>query len=571
MADPAQQAPGAAGEALDPRRWIALGVVLTASFMVLLDISIVNVAIPSIQRNLGASNAQIQFVLAGYQLAYAVVLITGGRLGDIFGRKRLFMIGMAGFTAASALCGLAPTANVLVGARVLQGLMASLMYPQVLSVIQVSFPPRERGTAFSVFGAIIGIATISGPLAGGLLIGSDLTGSSWRRIFLVNVPIGVASLLAALFLLHESRAPQAKRLDIPGVAIVSAGLFLLTYPLVEGRDAGWPLWAFAMLAGAAPVLAAFVRFEQIKTARGDTSPLIELSLFRIRSFTLGAALSFLFLSTIPAFFLIFSLSLQIGLGYSALHAGLTTTPFSLGSAIGSVASARLAPRFGKRLLQTGCVLLIAGMGGIVLTMNARGTSLDGPELIPALLVCGLGLGSIVAPLITILLQGVPPRNAGSASGVIATAQQVGGAMGVAVIGVIFFGLLGARADTASASVTPALSQRLAAAGLPASGIGSALEGFRICFHDRAASTDQSAEPPSCRALRQRESAGPSSAAVAAAFRDAGQTALGEDFISSFERSLIYEVGVFALTFVLFAFIPERRPGRSAAAGAAAAH
>src|SRR5215472_5484620 len=229
----------------DPRRWPALWCVLTAAFMVLLDISIVNVAIPSIQQNLHASFGEVQLVLAGYALAYAVLLITGGRLGDIYGRKRMFMLGMGGFVVASALCGLAQNPTMLVTSRVLQGLMAALMYPQVLSVIQVLFPPRERGKAFGIFGAIIGLATISGPLAGGLIIRDDLSGGAWRWIFLVNLPIGIAALSAAWRVLPESRAPQATRLDLWGVGIVTAGLGLLVYPLVEGRDLGWPVWSLA--------------------------------------------------------------------------------------------------------------------------------------------------------------------------------------------------------------------------------------------------------------------------------------------------------------------------------------
>jgi MFS family permease len=216
--------------------------------MVLLDTSIVNVAIPSIRNNLGASFAEIQWVLAGYTLAYALLLITGGRLGDLYGRKRLFMIGMAGFTLASALCGLAPGSTVLVGSRVVQGVMAALMFPQALSVIQVSFAPRERGAALGIFGAVVGLATIMGPLAGGLIIGNDTTGGAWRFVFLVNVPVGVVSLAAAAWLMRESRSPQASRLDLAGVSIASLGLFMLVFPLVEGRDANWAPWTYISMA-----------------------------------------------------------------------------------------------------------------------------------------------------------------------------------------------------------------------------------------------------------------------------------------------------------------------------------
>src|SRR6202162_2004640 len=225
---------------LDPRRWLALASVMTALFMVLLDVSIVNVAIPAIRSNLSANNADIQFVIAGYGLAYTVLLVTGGRLGDIFGRKKLFIIGMSGFVAASALCGLAQSAIMLDLSRVLQGAMAAMMYPQVLSVIQVTFPPHERARVFGLVGAVIGMATITGPLAGGLIIRNDITGGSWRWIFLVNLPIGIAALIAATRLVTESRAPNATRLDFGGVILSTAGILLLVYPLVEGQVPGWP-------------------------------------------------------------------------------------------------------------------------------------------------------------------------------------------------------------------------------------------------------------------------------------------------------------------------------------------
>jgi len=564
---PAGQAAPAATPDVDPRRWIALAVVLTAAFMVLLDISIVNVAIPSIQRSLNASFGQIQLVLAGYQLAYAVVLITGGRLGDIYGRKRLFMTGMTGFILASASCGLAQNPDMLVISRVVQGLMAALMFPQVLSTIQVVFPPRERAAAFGLFGAVIGIATIAGPLLGGLLIGSGSDVERWRWIFLVNLPVGIAALTAARFLLGESRAPQARRLDIAGVLLASVALGLLTYPLVEGRDQGWPAWSFVMLAASLPMMFVFVLYERAKTRR-DGSPLVELSMFRDRAFSAGSALSAVFFSAIPAFFLIFSITLQIGLGFSPLRAGLTTVPWSVSTAISSTMSVRLAPRLGKRILSVGCVLLVLGMLGVILTIRARGTSLDGPELIPALILAGLGMGCIIAPLTNIILAGIGRGDAGSASGVLTTMQQVGGAIGVAVVGVIFFGLLGSRADSAGSAVIPQLRADLAAAHLPSGAVDNAVQQFRICFHDRANESDPAQVPPSCTRAQQQSR----SAAAKAAFQRAGTEALGRDFEESLERSLLYQVVVFTATFfMVFALPGVRRAAAPGGAAAAAAH
>jgi len=554
-------------EHLDPRRWIALLTVLTATFMVLLDISIVNVGIPAIRNNLKANDADIQFVVAGYALAYALVLITGGRLGDIYGRKRMFMIGMGGFVAASALCGLAQTAIILDLSRVLQGVFAALMFPQVLSVIQVTFPPSERAKAFGILGAIIGVATITGPLAGGLIIRDDLTGGSWRWIFLVNLPIGLVSLFAAWRVLTESRAPHATRLDLVGVAIASIGLFLLVYPLVQGQTSGWPAWTFVCIGLSPVVLALFVLYERQLPA--DRFPLVQLSLFRIRSFRVGTVISAVFLMGIPAFFFTFSLTVQAGLGFSALNAGLTTVPFSIGSAVASAFSARLAPKLGKWTISIGSGLLVLGMLGIILTLQVRGASVTGFDLIPSFLVSGVGLGTVVAPLLNIILAGVPPRDAGSASGVLTTFQQLGGALGVALVGVIFFGMISGRADTTVAQVVPQLRTELIAAHVPPQSVDAAITGFARCFHDRAAESDPTRIPPSCRAV-QAQSVPPQ---VEAVFTSVARQALGIDFVSSFERTLPFNASVWFLTGLLALLLPKPQPRAQHAArtAAAAAH
>jgi len=572
----AEAAPPA--EQLDPRRWLALGVVLIAAFMLLIDISIVNVAIPSIQRDLHASYSQVQWVLAGYQLAFAVVLITGGRLGDIYGRKRLFLIGVTGFTAASALCGAAQNPAMLVGSRFLQGLMGALLFPQVLSIIQVEFAPRERGTALGMFGAAIGLATISGPLAGGLLIQGNLLGLDWRPIFLVNLPIGVIAVVAAVVLLRESRAEDAPRLDPVGVVLATAALLALVYPLVEGRDLGWPAWIFVLLAASVPLFAIFAAYERLKTRR-DNSPLLVLDLFRERAFVSGLLLSAVFFSGIAAFFLTFSLFLQIGLGFTALHAGLTTIPFSFGTAVASAASTRLAPRLGRRVLSLGCLLLAAGMGGVILTVSHYGTALHSWQLLPALLLCGIGLGLVVAPLVNVILAGISGRNAGSASGALTTIQQVGGAIGVAIIGVIFFGLLSSEANPTVDQVAPQLRSGLETAGLPAPASDQVVAGFRVCFRDRASAKDPTSTPASCQRLQgQSQNQGQSgSGGGQAQGQQAGQAiqagataARKQDFVSSVERTLWYEVAVYGLSFLLVFLLPfvpghRLRPGGGPAA------
>ncbi|MBV8527358.1 MAG: MFS transporter [Candidatus Dormibacteraeota bacterium] len=570
----APSAPAAAAQAglapgypveLDPRRWVALASVLTAMFMVLLDVSIVNVAIPAIRQNLHANNADIQFVVAGYGLAYAVMLITGGRLGDIFGRKRLFLIGMAGFTAASALCGLAQSALMLDLSRVFQGLMAALMYPQVLSMIQVSFPPHERAKVFGILGAVIGLATIMGPLVGGLIIRDDITGSSWRWIFLVNVPIGIAAFISAVRVASESRAPNAKRLDVPGVIIATVGLLLLVYPLVEGQVAGWPLWTFISMGLSPFVLAGFVLYE--RSLPKTSFPLVELEMFRIRSFRVGVAISAAFIAGIPSFFFVFSLLLQVGLGFSALHAGLTTIPFSIGTAVASVMSTRVAPKLGRYTIGIGSLVGVAGMLGIIITLTLQGTAVSSWELIPAFVVSGLGLGSVLAPLLNVILAGVPPRDAGSASGVLTTFQQLGGAIGVAVVGVVFFGLLSSNATTSVNGVTPQLRAQLTAANLPPSVVDQQVATFTRCFVEEAKSTDPTQPIAGC----PSPSAAPQPGnPVSQAFASAAKSALATTFVSSERTILWFNVGFWALTALLSLLLPRtERRGAPAGAGAPA--
>jgi EmrB/QacA subfamily drug resistance transporter len=552
---------GAASEELDPRRWIALFVVLGAAFMVLLDISIVNVAIPSIQRELHASFGEVQLVLALYQLAYAVVLITGGRLGDIYGRKRLFMLGMGGFVLASLLCGVAQSPEMLIASRVLQGLMASLMYPQVLSFIQVLFPLSERPKAFAAFGATIGLATIMGPLLGGILVQLNIAGLDWRPIFLVNLPVGIAVLTAATFLLPESRSPTAPRLDLVGVALVSTALFLLIWPLVEGRDAGWPAWAYICLIASVPAFIIFALFERRQNER-NASPLLVYKLFRNRSFNVGSLVSFLLLAGVPAFFLTFSIFVQVGLGYSALEAGLTTLPFSVGAFIASAASARLAEKLGRTILIIGMGLLVAGMLLVLLTVHLTGTGLHGIALAPAFFVCGIGLGCIIAPLVNVILAGVDPRDAGSASGVLATIQQVGGAIGVAVIGVIFFGLIGSHSTDVARAYSPGLIRQLEAHHVPAPAAARIALRFQRCFHDRASEKDPTVIPPSC---RQR---GKSSPSVAQSLAQASKGALKQDFADSFAWSLLFTIALWSATFALLFALPQlsRAQGEAAPPG-----
>ncbi len=558
--DPPAPTPAAAGSGPTRSPMVILAIVLTATFMQLVDISIVNVAIPSIQRELHASYAAVQLVLAGYQLAFACTLITAARLGDIYGRRRLFVIGMVGFTVASALCGAAPTANVLIAARVLQGLFSGLMFPQVLSVIQVTFPPRERGRAFSVYGAVIGLATITGPLLGGALIQLNIAGLDWRSIFYVNVPIGVGAVVAARRALGESKAPAATKLDVPGALLVTVGLFLLVFPLTEGREKGWPVWIYAMLAAAVPVLAVFVAYE-LRRTRADRFPLLRMSLFSDRAFRAGLVLCLVFFAGIAPFFFTFSVYLQIGFGYSALGSGLTSFPFAVASGLASSQSDRIAKRLGNAVLSIGALTLVVGMSLLVLVVHLAGTQVHSWQLWPVLLISGVGLGLFIAPVTTIILDSISKEGAGSASGVLSTVQQIGGALGIALIGVLFFGLLGHNSSRASAAVTPDLRRTVQAAGLPGPATDAVLRGFTRCFDDRSRSSDPSAEPASCRAARDQTGSGAVPPEVrqrvAQAVAQAAPLALKHNFSRSFEQALGYEVGVFSLAYLLVLALPSR--------------
>jgi EmrB/QacA subfamily drug resistance transporter len=529
--------------------FLVLAIVLTAVFVQLLDVSIVNVAIPSIQTDINASFAEVQLVLAGYQLAFACLLITGARLGDIFGRKKLFMIGMATFTIASTLCGLAPNATTLILARILQGIGSGLMFPQVLAVIQVTIPPKDRGKAFGIFGATIGIATILGPLVGGLLISLNLFGTDWRMIFLVNIPVGIFALVAAFVEMPDSKAPDAPRLDIAGAGLITAGLFLLVYPLTEGREKGWPGWIYLMLAASVPCLIGFVLLQRRKTA-ANASPLLLMTLFGNQSFRAGLVLSMVFFAGIPAFFFTFSLYLQLGLGFSALHAGLTTFPFALASGIASSRSDALAKRLGTNVLTLGAGIIALGLLAVTAAVHAGGAGVQSWQLGLVLLIPGLGFGCFIGPLTNVVLAGIKGREAGSASGVLSTFQQVGGALGLALIGLVLFGLLGGNAATAARAEAPRLSSSLAASGLPTDAVTPAVSHFTDCFVQRATSHDPSAIPPGC---------GPDSRATkpqAAAFARAAEQARKINFVHAIERTLLVEVGIFLLAMLLTRALPK---------------
>ncbi|MFI2434271.1 MFS transporter [Streptomyces sp. NPDC018960] len=417
---------------------------MTAAFMDLVDVTIVNIAIPSIRQQSGATWSQIQWITAGYALAFAAGLITGGRLGDIHGRKRLFLIGIGGFTVASALCGLAANPEMLVASRILQGAMASLMVPQVLSIVHATFPAHERGKVFGLFGAIVGLGAVSGPLLGALLTEWNLFGLEWRPIFLINLPVGIAGLFLGRRFITESKAPRALKLDLVGVALVTLGLLMLLYPLTRGHELGWPLWGYVSMAGALGVLVALIAYERRKAVR-DGSPLIELSLFRVKSFAAGIAVQTVFGIALGIFFLVWTLYMQTGLGWSPLRAGLTGVPFSIAVSVAAGLSVqKLVPRFGRGVLQAGALIMAVGVLLYLWESDRYGLGVTSWQMALPLTVMGLGMGLIVAPLTDAVLSDVPREHAGSASGLISTVQQMGNALGLGLVSVVFFGQIADR-------------------------------------------------------------------------------------------------------------------------------
>ncbi|MDY8108374.1 MFS transporter [Fulvimarina sp. 2208YS6-2-32] len=426
--------------ALDPRRWITLSVLLLAGFMNLVDVTIVNVAIPSLIDDLSASSSQIEWVVAAYILAFALGLLPFGRLGDVVGRKRMFLLGVSGFTVGSALCGLAPTTGFLIAARLMQGTCGAMMMPQVLALVQVTFPREERGFAFSLFGVTAGMAAVTGPLLGGVLIGADLYGLVWRPIFLINIPVGIFALVMGWRLIPATKRSAYQPIDVVGVALAALTVFAIVFPLVEGREFGWPLWCFGMMAASLPLAVSFVSWEARRARRHETQ-LVPVGLLANRHFLLGLSMTATLFAGIPGFFFVIALFLQVGFGFTALQSGLTTVPFSVGVFVASLVSGRFGSSHAKARLVAGPLILAAGMAFLLFVASGATTAIDHWVFTGPLVIAGLGMGITVAPLFATILTVVKDQDAGSGSGALQTFQQIGGALGVAVLGQIFFGAL----------------------------------------------------------------------------------------------------------------------------------
>lgn len=420
-----------------PRRWLAFAVILSANLLSVIDFLIVNIALPSIRRDLGASEAHMQLTVAGYGLAFAVFLITGGRLGDIYGRKRLFLIGMAGFTLASALCGFAQSPNQLVLFRVIQGFVAALMTPQVLATIQVAFTGQERDTATGMVGAVVGVGSFLGNVLGGYLVQANLFDLGWRPIFFVNIPIGIVALILAYFLVPESSSPTAKKLDIPGALISGVGLFLFIFPIAEGREQGWPWWAFLMMVGALIVGYWFVQYEKLVTRRGG-SPLVNLELFQTGSYGRGLISILLLFSGISSFSFTLTYFLQQGLFVTPAQVGLIFSALSISFLLSSLGAVKAVSKIGAKTLLVGLSIMQVGQLLLIILPLYWGANLNPYALMPVLFLYGIGQGLSVPQVIRQTLNEIGVENAGAASGVLQTVQQIAFSLGVSVVGAIFF-------------------------------------------------------------------------------------------------------------------------------------
>jgi EmrB/QacA subfamily drug resistance transporter len=422
-----------------PRRWAILALILAVEVMDLIDGTIVNVASPAIRGSLGASLSALQWIAGGYALTFAIGLVTGGRLGDIFGRRRLFLVGVAGFTLMSALCGAAQSPEMLIATRLLQGLFAAIMIPQGFGILKQVFPDEELGKAFGLFGPVIGLSAVLGPVIGGLLV----DGPGWRGIFLVNVPLGIAALIGARRLLgwvgpDPFKAKDRPTLDLGGAALVSLAAGLLIYPLIQGREAGWPAWTYASIAAAIATLGVFALYERRRERHG-VSPLVTPSLFRKRAFSGGLVTALVFFAGMIGLMLVFTLYLQLGQGFSAIGAGLALVPWSLGTAIGAGAGAgALGPKLGRPTLHLGLIVMLGGILGMLAVVHGAGDDVSAWGLAGPELLAGIGMGAMLAPLFDFVLAGVEDHEVGSASGVLNAMQQLGGAIGIAVIGTLFF-------------------------------------------------------------------------------------------------------------------------------------
>lgn len=434
-----------------PKRWLGLFAILTATLLNLLDASIVNVALPVIRTDLGGSYATLQWIAASYTLVLAMGLLTGGRLGDMYGRTTMLMFGTVGFLAASVLCGVAWSPEVLIAGRVVQAGFAAVMVPQCFGLIRDLFPGEDQAKAWGIFGPAIGLATILGPVIAGLLIKADLFGTGWRMVFLINLPLGLFALIAGRRALPVAPGDRTGGLDLVGTALAGLGMALLVYPLIQGREHGWPAWTYLMLAASAAVLASFVR-QQSRAAH----PLIQLGVFKRRSYTSGVVFVLVFLAALMGFSIALGFLLQMALGYSPIGASLAMVPWAIGAFIGSAAGA-MAPALGRKALHFGLSGMAVGLVGVLMVFANSGIGVGSWNLALPLLIAGIGMGMIFVPMYDIIMGEIQDHEVGTAAGALESIQQLGAALGVAVLGTVFFNRFTDPATTPTAFKENALA------------------------------------------------------------------------------------------------------------------
>lgn len=410
-------------------RWQVLAVVLVAEAMDILDTTTVNVAGPSVRRSIGGGIDLVQWLSATYTLAFAVLLITGARLGDRYGRRRVFLLGAAGFTVASVACGLSVSPEMLIAARLAQGSSGAILLPQGIGLLTAAFAERDISTAFGFYAPVLSLAAVSGPLVAGGLIHWNLWGTGWRLIFFVNLLLGAVAIGGGLRYLPPDGQATLRRLDPYGMVIVAAATFLVIYPLIQGQQLGWPGWTFALLAAGIAGFGLFAWHE-----RRSAAPLIEPALLRRRTYLAGTAVAVAFFAATAGIMLVLSFYAQYGLGYSALGAGVMLTPAAAGNVAGALVAMRAAPRLGGRAtIQVNLAVAIAGLVSIAL-LGARP---GGLALAAPVFALGFGLGGLIAPLFSTILTGITPAEAGSASGSLGAVQQLAGSVGVATIATLY--------------------------------------------------------------------------------------------------------------------------------------
>lgn len=429
-----------------PGRWVAAAVLIGAATMDLIDLTIVNVALPTIRRDLAASGTQLEWVVSAYMLAFAAALIVAGSFGDLFGRKRIFVAGIVLFGLASLGASVAQSPGELIAARVVQGVAAAAMLPQLLGTFRAMFTGEERGKAFGLYGATLGFASAIGLVLGGVLVDADVFGWGWRTVFVINIPIALVSLVAAIRFVPETSNPGAGRPDLAGAALLTGAIMAIAYPLLEGRSLGWPAWIWLVLAAGVAGLVALGVVEK-RRQHERVAPLVRTHLLRIPAFSAGLIVQLAFSAGLQGFFLVLAVWLQTGRGFSPLAAGLTALAFSVGSFLLAGVAVPLAQRYGRLILSAGGLLMALGVLGVLLGASHVGHGSDPWPVVPGLVVCGMGLSLLVIPLANVVLAAVPHEVASGAGGILSTSQQLGGSLGVAIVGTVFFDQLARHSFT----------------------------------------------------------------------------------------------------------------------------